>query len=145
MRVHVQLLQDRRLGVYELGVYLGLAAHAELQTGECFPAAGTLAKYINASDKAVRRAIAVLVETGYVQLSYKKGRANVYVLLPPPTLDSQSTLSPETLDSQSNPLDSESEPPWTDVPPNKNQGTRTNNEPTNVYNMKPQDSGCGKC
>lgn len=94
MRVHVQLLKDKRLGAYELGVYLGLCAHAETQSGRCFPAAATLAEYIDVSEKTVRRATKVLIETGYVRMEQGNGTANTYHLNPLPSLDSQSTLEP---------------------------------------------------
>lgn len=84
VRIHVQLLADDRLGAYELSVYMGLVAHGELRSGRCYPAAATLAEYINASERQVWRSIRVLKEAGYVEVAPQKGKANTYYILPPP-------------------------------------------------------------
>lgn len=86
VRVHVHLLKDERIGANELAVYLGLAAHAELRSGDCFPALKTLAKYTKLHDRTVSRAIRVLEEAGYVRVDRdsNQGGANHYKLLPPP-------------------------------------------------------------
>ena len=98
VRVHVQLLRDPRLtnasdgttGVHRsvlLAVYLGVAAHAELATGDAHPSQATLADYVGASTKTVQRAVAVLANAGYMEVEDRPGMASVYRLLPPPTLD----------------------------------------------------------
>lgn len=98
VRVHVQLLKDQRLGAFELGAYMGLAAHAELQTGEARPSAETLARYINASERTVRRAIKTLIDAGYVVVERRVGKASHYYLVPPPTPDTESALFSDTPD-----------------------------------------------
>lgn len=84
VRVHVCLLKDPRLGAEELAVYIGLAAHAELASGRSFPSQATLGAYAGLSDRTVRRVIDVLVEALYLRVEERPGKANVYVLLPPP-------------------------------------------------------------
>ncbi len=93
VRVHLQLLQDKRLGAYELGVYFGLVAHAETNSGKCYPAAATLAKYLNCNEKTVRRAVKTLIEAGYVRVKHNDGKASHYFVLAPPTLDSDTALT----------------------------------------------------
>lgn len=93
VRIHLQLLEDSRLGAYELGVYMGLAAHAETQTGKCFPAASTLASYMNVNERTVRRSLKKLRDAGYIEVKREKGQASTYYLLPLPTLDSDPGLT----------------------------------------------------
>lgn len=85
-RVDVSLLADPRIGVYELGVYAGLAAHAELATGESRPSKETLAGYLGASERKVYDAIKVLAACRYIRVIHRPGSASVYVLLPPPEI-----------------------------------------------------------
>lgn len=93
VRIHIQLLHDKRLGAIDLAVYMGLVAHADLYDGRCFPAAGTLARYINSSEKTVRRSIKLLQEAGYIQYEQELGRANTYFVCMPPTLDTTTDLA----------------------------------------------------
>ena len=137
VRIHVQLLADKRLGAYEIATYMGLVSHAELQTGKCYPAAETLAKYINASEKTVRRSVAVLVEAGYVKVRKYKGRANIYYVSSPPTLDSQTTLEGE----RNSTLDSGTDLPWTHSPRTLDSGT---DEQEPITKTKNQTSEMGK-
>lgn len=101
VRLHVQLLKDDRVGAYELAVYMGIAAHAELQTGEATPSLDTLATYAKCNERTVRRARDLLREWGYIEVKDRKGKASIYRLLPPPTLDSQSGVQEDTPDTQS--------------------------------------------
>jgi DNA-binding transcriptional MocR family regulator len=91
VRVHVQLLHDDRLAgdvskAFVLGVYVGLAAHAELQTGAARPSAETLAGYIGATERTVRKCLRVLEVAGYIEVCPRPGLASVYKLLPPPPI-----------------------------------------------------------
>jgi hypothetical protein len=74
-------MQDERIGVFEIATYVGLVMHAEIATGMCYPSASTIAKYLNVSERGVRRAIKVLVETGYLALERHVGKANRYFVL----------------------------------------------------------------
>lgn len=93
-RVHVQLLQDHRIGAYELAVYLGLAAHAECMSGRAFPAAATLARYATMSERKVRECVRTLAEAGYLTVQNHVGKASTYSLLPPPKLSTPRHLVP---------------------------------------------------
>lgn len=99
IRLHVQALHDERLSgtgvvlaepapakAFTLAVYQGLAAHAELQTGDARPAAETLAGYVGCDERTVRRCLRVLEAVGYIEIVPRPGLANVYRLLPPPPL-----------------------------------------------------------
>lgn len=82
----MQLLQDPRIGVYELAVYAGLAAHAEVQSGDARPSVLTLAEYGCMSERRARDAIRSLEAAGYVSTVERKGWPSRYTLLPPPPL-----------------------------------------------------------
>ena len=85
-RIHRQLLEDPRIEVYELGVYVGLAMHAELHSGMARPSSETLAVYLGCGVRRVRTALDALVDAGYVEEEARPGLATVYRLLPPPRL-----------------------------------------------------------
>ena len=105
-RVHFQVLQDPRLGSYELATYLCLVMHAETQTGECFPAIATLAGYMNVSERTVQRAIARLTKNGYIGVKRRTNQASLYTVKPPPVIPtpaSQSPLNETRGDSQAPP------------------------------------------
>lgn len=93
-RMHRQLLEDPRLGAYEHSVYFGLAVHAEVHSGRCFPAVPALAHYSLVSDRTVQRALRVLDQAGYIAIETQPGRASTYHLLPPPPLDRGDSQSP---------------------------------------------------
>jgi DNA-binding transcriptional MocR family regulator len=92
----------------EIAVYVGLAMHAETQTGQCFPAVATLAKYVHTSENPVRAALKVLAATGYITYTPTKGgKANTYWLNPLPEIANPSDSEGF---SESNPSDRGSEP-----------------------------------
>lgn len=106
IRLHVQALHDDRLAgaglnlgfpspakAFTLAVYQGLAAHAELQTGDARPAAETLAGYVGCDERTVRRSLRVLEAVGYIEIIRRPGLASVYRLLPPPALDTPDSES----------------------------------------------------
>lgn len=86
IRIHVQVVYDRRLGAFEQAVYNGLVAHAEVTTGLSGPSNETLADYAQCSVRRVVYAIRVLEETHYIQTIRVAGKASRYQLLPPPPL-----------------------------------------------------------
>lgn len=85
-RIHRQLLEDDRLGHFEIAVYVGLAIHAETMTGSCRPAAATLARYVNCGERRAREALDRLEAAGYIAVEVTVGKASTYRLLKPPTL-----------------------------------------------------------
>lgn len=89
VRIHVQLLRDGRVGAYHLAVYMGIAAHAELATGEAFPSARTLAGYGAMSERTVSSCLADLASWGYLQVVHRPGRASIFRLLAPPPIPLQ--------------------------------------------------------
>lgn len=86
VRVHLQLLKDNRLDAYDLAVYLGIAAHAEVASGRAFPAKLTLAKYAQMSERKVFDCIRKLQRLEYLHVEPHPGEASAYILLPPPDL-----------------------------------------------------------
>lgn len=104
IRVHVQVVLDRRVDPYAFAVYCALAKHAESGNGESYPSAETVAGYFGISERTVSRATKVLEELGYVRVERGSGVANRYFLLPPPAVGppthSQGSGTP-TPDSQS--------------------------------------------
>lgn len=105
VRVHVDLLADWRLEpdrkrcpdtcgkrcrcpskAIVMAVYVGLAVHAELQTGAARPGAETLAGYAGCDERTVRDAIKVLTRYGWIALETRPGKAHQYRLLRPPVV-----------------------------------------------------------
>lgn len=105
VRIHIDLICDPRFDAYDVAVYAGLVVHAEVATGDAEPSQETLARYLGCSDRAVRRSLTRLRETGWVEWEMRAGKASRYRLMPPPTPDSQTgvprTDVPTTPDSQS--------------------------------------------
>jgi hypothetical protein len=101
VRVHVQVFMDPRMGAYEQAVYGGIACHAELQTGEARPSVETLAGYAKCDERTVRRVLRRLQDWGYIEIEYRRGRASIYRLLPPPTADCESGVVLSTADTES--------------------------------------------
>lgn len=92
VRVHLQMLEDPRLGANELAVYLGLAAHAEIRHGVSRPAQDTIGRYAALSWSSVHRSLKVLEEAGYVEIERRPGRSSRYHLLPMPALPTPVTV-----------------------------------------------------
>lgn len=104
VRVHLQLLRDRRLGdqrstpkrAVVLAVYLGLAAHAELESGRSRPAAETLGMYAGCNEQTARKALTVLDDAGYIRVTARPGKAPICKLLAPPELPAEHDLRHDT-------------------------------------------------
>lgn len=96
VRVHVALLHDERIGAYELAVYCGLAAHAELTSGDAWPSLHTVAGYAGMSVRKARDAVRTLEAAGWVHVSENAGAASTYRLLPPPTPAPRAALAEPT-------------------------------------------------
>lgn len=130
-RIDKDLLVDDKLGAYEIAVYVGLAMHAEAQTGRCFPSLATLGKYIRASEPTVRAALKVLIDTGYVTCERHRGKATEYWLEPLPLIHTPKAafgVEPNTPQADSpHPQSSFPQPPK-QLSTNKNKELVTYNE-----------------
>lgn len=126
VRVHVQILDDDRLGVYEVGAYMALAKHAEVGSGSARPSKRTIAGYLRCSERKVQDAIKVLEGAGYVEVVEQPGHASIYRLLPPPTPAPGAGVPEQDVPG------GEQEVPTTQAPgaPEQEPGTRTMNERT---------------
>lgn len=87
MRVHLRLVQDPRIDAEALAVYLGIAVHAEVESGQARPSRATLAGYARVSERTVFDRIQLLEELGYIGVEHRAGKASIYRLLPPPELN----------------------------------------------------------
>lgn len=95
VRVHVQVIEDDRLGAHEQAVYLALTKHAEGTSGGTWVGQHRLAEYTRLSWSSVHRALGKLATLRYVGIEGRQGQTSVYRLLPPPPL-SDSEGSPGT-------------------------------------------------
>lgn len=111
VRVHLAVLRDDRLGAYELAAYLGLAAHAETNSGEAHPSIATLASYAKCSTNRMRDSIQVLVEAGYVAVDAQAGASNRYRLLPPPLHHAEGSTEPTPASGEGDPSTTRSTTP----------------------------------
>lgn len=148
VRVHYQVLQDERLGAYDIAVYVGLVMHAETSTGKCWPSADTLASYINGGAKSVRRSIRVLQDTGYIRLERQAGKANVYYVLAPPVIHTsvtETTLEIAGMDSQTK-HPRLNDRPTLDSPTDELEPlTRTKNKRFQFGSVPERREGCPQC
>lgn len=78
---HVQLPNNmtihNELEPGDLLVYVTLKRHMNRETKECFPSLQLLSKECNYSVPTIRKSIALLVKTGYINVR-KAGRKNIY-------------------------------------------------------------------
>lgn len=85
--IHLQMADDDRIGLTEIGVFFLLAKHADTETGECYPSGRRLAKQGIAHRDTIRKAIDTLESAGYLYVVHGKARrVNRYFLLAPPSL-----------------------------------------------------------
>lgn len=76
------LLDDEQVGHLEIAVYMGIARHANIETGKSFPSSETLAKYARCSRASVFKAVRRLEELGYLHIDSGGGRrSNTYCLV----------------------------------------------------------------
>jgi Helix-turn-helix domain len=119
IRIHLQLLVDPRIDGITFSIYCGLALHADIKSGECFPGEQTLADYAGCSLSTVKRRLAVLIECGYIERFIREGFSNAYRVLPCPVLPEQirANLSDAALKRIYQPTDpGHSEPGQGDTP-----------------------------
>lgn len=71
------VVDDDRLGAYDLLVYMALIRHAD-NTGVCWPSLERIAKVARCSQPTVSKSINVLEQLGYIRRIKTDGRANRY-------------------------------------------------------------------
>lgn len=71
------VVDDCRLGAYDLLVYMALIRHAD-NTGICWPSLERIAKIARCSQPTVSKSINVLEQLGYIRRVKSDGRANRY-------------------------------------------------------------------
>ena len=71
------VVDDDRLGGYDLLVYMALIRHAD-NTGVCWPSLERLAKIARCSQPTVSKSLNVLEQLGYIRRVRSDGRANRY-------------------------------------------------------------------
>ena len=71
------VMDDDRLGAYDLLVYMALIRHAD-NTGVCWPSLERLAKIARCSQPTVSKSLNVLEQLGYIRRVKSDGRANRY-------------------------------------------------------------------
>lgn len=92
------VMDDDRLGAYDLLVYMALIRHAD-NTGICWPSLERIAKIARCSQPTVSKSINVLEQLGYIRRVKSDGRANRYHVslwkpTPKPGYDPSSTPKP---------------------------------------------------
>jgi len=89
IRVHTTLLEDTRLSIYDVMVWLGIAYHANIDEGEAWPDQVTLARVARCGISMVQKSIKNLTNCGWIKVArmdQKRGRPLTYQLLSPPAL-----------------------------------------------------------
>lgn len=71
------VMDDDRLGAYDLLVYMALIRHAD-NTGVCWPSLERIAKIARCSQPTVSKSLNVLEQLGYIRRIKSDGRANRY-------------------------------------------------------------------
>lgn len=71
------VVDDDRLGAYDLLVYMALIRHAD-NTGICWPSLERIAKIARCSQPTVSKSLNVLEQLGYIRRVKSDGRANRY-------------------------------------------------------------------
>lgn len=87
VRIHLQLIHDKRVSPFDFAVYAALVAHAEIGSGDARPAAETMGDYFDVNERTVRRSLKKLETLAYIEILPRAGKASTYRLLPPPTIE----------------------------------------------------------
>ena len=80
-----KIIEDERVGTYEIAVYAVLAKFADWNTGEAFPSVPKIAELCGCGTTKVRQALRTLRDCGHIEIvmrTDKDGRqtSNVYKL-----------------------------------------------------------------
>jgi len=68
-------------------VYVALASFTNRESNRCYPSVSTLSKMVRLDRKYIYKAINELVNAGLLIVEKRKGRTNIYELIPPKTLE----------------------------------------------------------
>ena len=76
-------LSDKRLGKRDLKVLIALVAHADKETGECFPSRNRLSKLTGIHESNISSSTKNLTDWGYIKKIHSGGKCNRYRILKP--------------------------------------------------------------
>lgn len=118
------VVDDDRLGAYDLLVYMALIRHAD-NTGVCWPSLERIAKIARCSQPTVSKSLNLLEQLGYIRRIKSDGRANRYHVslwkpTPKPGYDPVSTSKPDF-----DPSKPAFDPPQNEVLTNNTQKNKT--------------------
>jgi len=68
-------------------VYVALASFTNRKDNKCYPSVSTLSKMIRLDRKYIYKAMTELVNAGLLVIEKRRGRTNIYELIPPKTLE----------------------------------------------------------
>lgn len=125
------VVDDDRLGAYDLLVYMALIRHAD-NTGVCWPSLERIAKIARCSQPTVSKSLNVLEELGYIQRVKSDGRANRYHVslwkpTPKPGYDPVPTPKPAF------------DPPKRDFDPPQNEVLTNNTQENKTQEQSPRE------
>lgn len=118
------VVDDDRLGAYDLLVYMALIRHAD-NTGVCWPNLERIAKIARCSQPTVSKSLNVLEQLGYIRRIKTDGRANRYhvsLWKPTPKQDYDPALTPKPAFDPPKPA---FDPPQNEVLTNNTQDNKT--------------------
>lgn len=123
------VVDDDRLGAYDLLVYMALIRHAD-NTGVCWPSLERIAKIARCSQPTVSKSINLLEQLGYIRRVKSDGRANRYhvsLWKPTPKPDYDPVLTPKP---DFDPPKRDFDPPQNEVLTNNTQENKTQEQST---------------
>ncbi|HAC3037591.1 TPA_asm: helix-turn-helix domain-containing protein [Listeria monocytogenes] len=85
-KIQNNVIEDERLNLQDLALYLALCKFANNKTQQCYPSKKSLLKVSRISDKPFRKALKHLIEYGYVKVETRlstdgKQLSNMYTLV----------------------------------------------------------------
>lgn len=125
------VVDDERLGAYDLLVYMALIRHAD-NTGICWPSLERLAKIARCSQPTVSKSLNVLEQLGYIRRVKSDGRANRYhvsLWKPTPKPGYDPTPTPKPAFDPSKP----------DFDPHQNEVLTNNTQKNKTQEQSPRD------
>lgn len=132
------VVDDDRLGAYDLLVYMALIRHAD-NTGICWPSLERIAKIARCSQPTVSKSLNVLEQLGYIRRVKSDGRANRYhVSLWKPTSKPGYDPAP-TPKPAFDPPKQGFDPPQNEVLTNKTQENKTQENKTQEQSPRDEE------
>lgn len=86
IQIGKDLIGDKDLDKYSLYLYAVLSVYADKETRQCFPSLETLAENTKASKKTVINRLNTLKDRGYITITKRGRKGNLYTLIRPPKL-----------------------------------------------------------